>query len=218
MTNDYPHPVSQLLALGDTPMHDARNYLKMGFTREHIPDLIRLVEDDTMRDLEWNADGMPPPQVYAQVHAWRVLTQLDAVEAIPSFLGLLHRIDDDDDDFIGEEIPRILGTLGAPAIDPCRDYLADKSRNIYARVAAAHALDMVAKHHPETRDVCVQALMSTLEDYREDDETVNGFTLSYLADLKAVEAAPLAQEIFEAECVELEIAGDYEDYQIRVGY
>jgi hypothetical protein len=217
MTETYPHPISELLALGETRMHEQRNYLKMGFTSEHIPDLIRLVDDEELRDMPWDEDGNVPPQVYAQVHAWRTLTQLNAAEAVPSFIGLLHFIDEDDDDFIGEEIPRMLGKLGAPAIESCRDYLADINNNLFSRVGAGYALSEIGQQHPETRDACVQALTSTLQDYQNDDETVNAFTLSYLADLKAVEAAPLAEEIFKADRAELEVAGDYEDYQIEVG-
>ena len=217
MVENDTHPVSQLLTLGETPIHASRNYLKMGFTREHIPDLIRLVKDKELRNLPWDEKGNVPPQVYAQVHAWRVLAQLGAVEAIPSFIALLHYIDDDDDDYIGEEMPIMLGKLGAPAIEPCREYLADQSHSTFARVAAGYALSEVGKQHPETRDACIQALISTLEGYQNDDETVNAFTLSYLAELRAVEAAPLAEEIFKAGRAELEVAGDYEDYQIRVG-
>jgi len=217
MTLDDIQPVSQLLTLGETPIHGSRNYLKMGFTREHIPDLIHLVEDEELRNLPWDEKGNVPPQVYAQVHGWRTLAQLGAVEAIPSFIALLHYIDEDDDDYIGEEIPIMLGKLGAPAIDACREYLADQSHSTFARVAASYALSEIGKQHPETRDACVQALISTLRDYQSDDETVNAFTLSYLAELKAVEAAPLVEEIFKAGRAELEVAGDYEDYQIRVG-
>ena len=217
MAENDTHPVSQLLTLGETPIHGSRNYLKMGFTREHIPELIRLVEDKELRNLPWDEKGNVPPQVYGQVHAWRALAQLGADEAIPSFIALLHYIDEDDDDYIGEEIPIMLGKLGAPAIEPCREYLADQSHSTFARVAAGYALSEIGKQHPETRDACVQALISTLRDYQNDDETVNAFSLSYLAELKAVEAAPLAEEIFKAGRAELEVAGDYEDYQIRVG-
>jgi hypothetical protein len=217
MTNNYFEPVEQLLTLGETRIHEKRNYLKLGFTSEHIPDLIRLVEDEELRDMPWDEDENVPPQVYAQVHAWRILAQLNAAEAVPSFIGLLHFIEDDDDDFVGEEIPRMLGQLGLPAIEACRAYLADINRNIFSRVAAAHALEEIGQQHPETRGACVQALMSTLQDYKNDDETVNGFTLSFLSDLKAVEAAPLAEKIFKAKRADLKIAGDYEDYQIRVG-
>ncbi len=217
MAENATQPVSQLLTLGETHIHDSRNYLKMGFTHEHILELIRLVEDKEMRNLPWDEKGKVPPQAYAQVHAWRALAQLGAVEAIPAFIALLHYIDEDDDDYIGEEIPIMLGKLGAPAIDPCREYLADQSHSTFARVAAGYALSEVGKQHPETPDSCIRALVSTLQDYQSDEVTVNAFTLSYLAELKAVEAAPLAEEIFKAGCAELEVAGDYEDYQIRVG-
>jgi hypothetical protein len=217
MAENATYLVSQLLTLGETPIHGSRNYLKMGFTREHIPDLIRLVEDEELRNLPWDEKGNVPPQVYAQVHAWRALAQLGAGEAIPCFTALLHYIDEDNDDYIGEEIPVMLGKLGVSAMDPCREYLADSSHSTFARVAAGYALSEIGKQHPETRDACVQALMSTLQDYQNDDETVNAFSLSYLAELKAVEAAPLAEEIFKAGRAELEVAGNYEDYQIRVG-
>src|SRR5690349_3596905 len=217
MTENDIHLVSQLLTLGETDIHASRDYLKMGFTREHIPDLIRLVDDKELRNSPWDEKGNVPPQVYAQVHAWRVLAQLGAVEAIPSFIALLHYIDEDDDDYIGEEIPIMLGKLGVTGIDSCREYLADSSHSTFARVAAGYALSEIGKQHPETRDTCVQALIYTLQDYQDDDETVNAFSLSYLAELKAVEAAPLAEEIFKAGRAEIEVAGDYEDYQIRVG-
>lgn len=218
MNNEnYPHPVSLLLALGETPVHEMPDYLSMGFTRAHIPDLLRLVEDDVLRDLPWDEQENVPPQVYAQVHAWRALAQMGAVEAIPALIGLLHFVDDDDDDYVGEEIPIMLGKLGAPAIQPCREYLADQNHNEFARISAGHALAEIGTQHPETRDACVQALISTLEDYQNDNETVNAFTLSYLADLKAAEAAPLAKEIFEADRADESVAGDYEDFQIYTG-
>ena len=217
MAENYFPPVSDLLSLGETGIHDMDSDRYQGFTREHIPELIRVVEDEELHYAEWKEDGTLAQEIYAQVHAWRVLTKLGAVEAIPAFIGLLHSIDDDDDDYIGEEIPVMLGQLGAPAIDPCREYLADRSHGIFARVAAAHALSQIGKQHPETRDACVRALMSTLEGYQKDDETVNGFTLSYLGELQAVEAAPLAKQIYEQGHAELVIAGDYEDYQIKVG-
>jgi len=174
MTETYPPPVDKLLTLGETRIHDQRNYLKMGFTHANIPDLIRLVEDWELSDMPWDENGNVPSQVYAQVHAWRALAQLGAIEAIPAFIGLLRFIDEADDDFVGEEIPVMLGKLGAPAIEPCRAYLAKQEHDVYGRIATGHALSEIGKGHPETHDACVQAMMSTLEDYRNDDETVNG--------------------------------------------
>lgn len=141
---------------------------------------------------------------------------MGVMEAIPAFIGLLHFVDDDDDDYVGEEIPVMLGKLGAPAIQPCREYLSDQNQGEYARISAGHALAEIGTQHPETRDACVQALISTLEGFRNDNETVNAFTLSFLADLNAAEAAPLAKEILEADRADESVAGDYEDFQISV--
>lgn len=217
MTGDYPEPVAKLLTLGESEIHDEDDYLKMGFTRADIPELIRLVEDEELRSLPWGENGEVPPEVYAQVHAWRMLGQLEAVEAIPALIRQLRWIDIDQDDYVGEEIPVVLGKIGAAAIQPCREALADRSKHEFERIAAGAALAEIGKQHPEARQACVQALMSTLENYRDDDETINAFTLSDLADLEAVEAAPLAKEIFEAECADESVMGDYEDFQVEVG-
>jgi len=217
MTENYTEPVVQLLTLGETDLHADQDYLGMGFTREHILELIRLVEDESLRSLPVDENGNSRPETYAQVHAWRTLAQLGAVEAIPTYLGLLHFLDDEQDDFVGEEIPEILGKLGQAAIEPCRTYLSNQENGHSARLAAALALSEIGLNHPESRDACVQALMSSLEDYQNDDKTVNAFTLSYLSDLKAVEAAPLAEAMFADKCVDKSIAGDFEDFQVRAG-
>jgi len=57
MVETYPSPVDKLLTLGETRIHDQRNYLKMGFTHAHIPDLIRLVEDEELYYMEWEDES-----------------------------------------------------------------------------------------------------------------------------------------------------------------
>lgn len=217
MSGDFPETVAKLLTLGQADIHDEGDYLKMGFTQADIPELIRLVEDTELRSLPWDDDGEEPAEVYAQMHAWRTLGQLGAVEAIPALIRQLRWIDIDQDDYAAEEIPVVLGKIGAATIQPCRDALADRANGEYERNAAGTALAEIGKQHPETRQACVQALMSTLENYQDDDETINAFTLTNLADLEAVEAAPLAKEIFAAGCADESIMGDYEDFQVKVG-
>jgi len=39
----------------------------------------------------------------------------------------------------------------------------------------------------------------------------------YLVDLKAVEIAPLVEQAYQADVVDLSVLGDYEDFQIEVG-
>jgi hypothetical protein len=78
------------------------DYLALGLGPEHIPDLIRMATDEK---LHW-ADS-ESLEVWSPIHAWRALGQLRAESTVEPLLGLLHRIDDDQDDWVGEEIPEV---------------------------------------------------------------------------------------------------------------
>jgi hypothetical protein len=72
----YTDPVSKLLTLGRPDNQGWHNYLKMGFARDDIPELIRLVEDKKLRWME-KPDDIPEDEDitewYGQIHAWRAL-------------------------------------------------------------------------------------------------------------------------------------------------
>jgi hypothetical protein len=107
--------------------------------------------------------------------------------------------------------------IGVPSIQPSLEYLLDPSHGTYARIAAAKTLSEIGTRHPETRDDCVRSLIAALEKYRENDETVNAFIISYLMTLKAAEAAPLVEKAYLEDLVEIGVCGDYEEFQIQVG-
>src|SRR5512145_3179096 len=107
--NNYTEPVSKLLGLG-FPTDPWQDYLALGLTSAEIPELIRLVEDHDLRILEPPADlgdDEDLPEWYAQIHAWRALAQLKAEAAIPAILGTLWQIDEEEDDWIGEDAEEV---------------------------------------------------------------------------------------------------------------
>ncbi|MEA3345309.1 MAG: SEC-C domain-containing protein [Chloroflexota bacterium] len=210
---NYPEPVSELLTMGDCRgMREWPDYLELGLGPEHIPDLIRMALDE---DLNWaDSDSL---EVWAPVHAWRALAQLGAEEAIEPLTRLLPRIDEYDDDWVGEELPDVFGLIGPAAVPTLRDYLADASHGLWARVAAAHSLGTIGERHPQARSECVESLTATLRRFAEHDRTLNAFIISYLVDLKAVEAASLMERAFNADCVDLSVEGDWQDVQVRLG-
>jgi hypothetical protein len=57
----------------------------------------------------------------------------------------------------------------------------------------------VGKANPESRPDCVRALEGGLEHFARNDITVNSFLISYLADLKAAEAAPTVERAYQAD-------------------
>jgi hypothetical protein len=219
MTNSYTEPVSKLLKLGrpDEPWQD---YLALGITSGDIPELMRLLEDHELRVME-PPDDLPDdadlPEWYAQIHAWRALGKLKAVEAVPAILGVLHQVDDEDDDWIGEDADEVFALIGPAAIGPVAEYLQDETNSMYARVSAAESLRAIGETYPETRDECAGLLASVLENYKENDEGLNGFIIFDLVRLKAVEYIDLIEEAFKAESVDEMIMGDFEDVQVELG-
>ena len=92
MTTTYSSPVDKLLTYGDCrDFREWPDYLELGLTQEHIPELIRMGTDE---ELNWaDSDSL---EVWAPVHAWRALGQLQAEEAIEPLMNLFHELEDSD--------------------------------------------------------------------------------------------------------------------------
>ena len=91
----------------------------MGFTREYISELIRLLEDKELRRMESPADLSEDGDLtewYGQSYAWRALAQLKAKEAIPALLSILQEIDEYQDDWYGDESFEVFPMIGSAAI------------------------------------------------------------------------------------------------------
>ncbi len=210
---EYLPPVNQLLTLGDARgQSEWPNYLELGIGPEHIPALIRMATDESLN----NADS-ESAEVWAPVHAFRALGQLHAAEAVEPLLGLLHRVDDFNDDAVGEELPEVFGLIGAPAIPALAAYLVDSRHGTFARVAAQESLANIAKQHPETRDQVAGALTRQLERFAENDRYLNGDLIHNLVELGATETAPLIEQAFAAGRVDEAVRGDWEDIQVDLG-
>ena len=210
---DYAPPVDKLLTLGDPSGERIwRDYRPLGISTEQIPDLIRMALDENL-----NMADSASKEVWAPVHAWRALGQLRAQAAIEPLLNLFRRIDENDDDWVGEDLPRAYGMIGATAIPALAAYLADKSHGLWARVGASSAVGKIGKQYPESRAESATALTRQLEHFSENDPVLNGSLLADLLDLNAVESAPVIERAFAAGTVEEEIAGDWEDVQVEFG-
>lgn len=164
---------------------------------EHIPDPIRMATDPDLND-----GPSESSEVWAPVHAWRILGLLQAEAAAGPLTGLFRRIDDDDDDAVGEELPKAFGVLGPAAIPVLTQYLLDKAHGVYARVAAAHSLAAIGGRHAEARLVCIDALAQALARPAGEGTSFNAFVISFLIELRAVEAQEVMARAFAAEAVD----------------
>ena len=209
--NSYASPVNRLLSLGEPRRNESRDYAALGISSDAVPELIRMATDEALND-----GPQKSKLVWAPVHAWRALGQFRAPEAIAPLLTLFQRADDSDD-WVMSDLPEALALIGAPAIEPIANFLADSTRGEWARVTAADALGHIGQAHPDLRADCVARLAKQLEKIADQPETVNTFVISALWDLRAVEAMPVIERAFASGRVDESVNGDLEDVQIHFG-
>ena len=218
MTNEpnrYSPPVDRLLTYGDCrTMRDWPNYLELGLTVEHVPELIRMIADE---DLHFADSG--GPEVWAPVHAWRALGQLRTEAAIQPLIELLEFFDNEieGDEYVVEELPKVFGLIGRAALPALAAYLQNDEYLTQSRTTAANSLRRVAEQDATVRDEVVALLSRQLAQFDGQDEGFNGFLISDLVDLRATEALPVIELAFAAGAVDEMIRGDWEDVQIEFG-
>ena len=224
MSNEvlYPPPLDRLKELGRP--NTTRNWAKskqdyvaeMGLAGEHIPGLIRIAR-------QWFAwyreeeDGPDEPGLWAPIHAWRALGQLQAVEAVEPLLGMMDGLADTEDDWYLEEFPEVFALIGPEASDALLRYVADPSHGVYPRTVAGGGLTRMAERQPDCRAVAVAAIGNALADYEENDITLNAFLVGHLLRLEAVEQAELIERAFAAERVDDEVCGYWGDVRQELG-
>jgi hypothetical protein len=211
----YLPPVSGLLTLGESAARQQPwpDYLAMGFTAGHVPELIRMASDPELASADTES-----LEVWGGLHAWRALGQLRAEAAITPLIRLLRQADDDD--WVGMEVPEVLGMIGPAAFEPLRAAMAEWARDdVDPWIAnfAADSLKEIASRFPEMRAPVVEALRRQLSRHARQDPDLNALIVGCLMDMKAAEAAPEIEAAFAAGAIAVRIVGDWEDVQVDLG-
>ena len=107
----YPAPLDRLQALGldETEQPASIDYRELGSGPNDVPALIRIATDRRY-------ETAMLPTAWAPLHACRALGAMRAVEAIEPLMSVLDRAGDDD--WLLEDLPRILGLIGRAS---CRE-------------------------------------------------------------------------------------------------
>lgn len=216
----YARDVTSLLKIGDPREAESiESYqAQFGIGQEHVSDLIRMVGDEML-----NRADQDSTEVWAPLHAWRALGELQAEVAIEPILEALNVASIYDDDWACEELPEILGKIGPSCIQPANAFILDDARNEWARTGAARCLEEVANNHAESRDACIASLWSALDALikhptAQELTIVITSVINSLVELKSTEAMGSIERAFELgladelwrgdwECVRAEILG-----------
>lgn len=209
----YPPPVDQLLGLGATGDRAPTawlDYRSLGLSREHIPDLIRMVQD---RELLESREDVA---VYAPGHAARALAQLQAVEAADALLDVLEYERSRNRDWTIGEFEELLGSFDPAILPKLIAFLQDASHQYIARGVVAGAMGLIAARFPERRSEVVETFGAHLR-VPGGDAGLNGFILAALLDLGAAEALPDIEAAFVGQRIDPVIAGDWDYVQWYLG-
>lgn len=198
-TSDLKQLLAELRRGGRKPNRILLDRIK-SYGQDAVHPLIGLAVDEKLHTADSNS-----PEVWAPLHAIRLLGKLGASEAIEPLLPLFEWVDDD---YLAETLSEAFGGIGSPAVEPLRTLLFDRTKDVFARVRAAEALSKIGQRHRETRSVVVNALVARLDPVESQsprDEILNGFVIAELLHMKAVEAAPAIRRAFDEDRVDASI-------------
>lgn len=211
--NTYSNRLQPLLRLGKLKRTQQRiDYAaRFKLTNEDELELLLMAED---RDLNFRKPQ--DPAVWAPIHAVRALAQVGTINMIEPLFDLLDVASNEDDDWMAIEIPRTLATLGKAAFTPVEGFLVDISRDEWARNQLACFYSECYDQHPALRGALIDNARKLLADFNRHDPIFNGFLVSELMHLHAVEALPTIRMAFNGKAVETDICGEYEDVEANI--
>ncbi|MEW4569946.1 hypothetical protein AB1L88_18945 [Tautonia sp. JC769] len=212
----YQPPLDQLLRLGEVELGtEGPDYRAMGIGPEHVPELTRMATDaDLFAQLD--REDVDEAQAWACEHALKAIAQLRAVEAVGPLLADYARMIDVHDFWV-EELAEVMETLGPGALPDLERSFEDPANEHRLRSGLCESFTKIALAHPESRERVVAFLTRMLAEHPETDETLNGFIVATLLDLEATEAAPAIEAAFEANRVDISIAGDWPIVRYELG-
>ncbi len=149
------------------------------------------------------------------MHAWRVLGQLRADAAVLPLLAYLKAFDEDD--LAMQELPVVFGMIGPPAIPHITGFLSDPALPTIPAGTAMEGLKEIAARHPACREECIGILVKIIDSDVYADKSTNGFAVSSLIDMAAVEAIDPIRAAYGRKSVDISICGDVEDVELELG-
>ncbi|GAB1420681.1 hypothetical protein MASR2M15_07920 [Anaerolineales bacterium] len=175
----YQYPLNQLLTLGSILGEKNRpDYLSMGFQTDDIPELIRM-----STDYELMAGHESDPKIWAAVHAWRVLGELGALEAVSPLLNLYHELPGSL--WTPKELPLVFAQIGPRAIQVLEKYLQDEGNNAFARIKVVRSLETMARQHQQEHQRILSILAEQLTAHQQNSESLNAYLVRSLVNLDA---------------------------------
>jgi hypothetical protein len=132
-------------------------------------------------------------------------------------IQLMRGIDDDESDWLMDDLPRALGQLGEAALDPLEKLLLDETAGVWTRSRTAGLIGEIAEKLPAHRARAVEALAKQLQKFKTAPPIINSGVVAALVELKAVEKADLIRSACVYGTVEEDYVGTWEQIREELG-
>lgn len=185
------------------------DYSKLGITSSDAKLLVALIKDKEGEFAESEEDDYWVP-----LHAWRALKPLmpGGLESLIDGFNLFC-----EDEWAQDEIPGVIAAARNAAIEPLVDFILNTRNESQARFMAIDALSQVGHTHSFLRAKAIENLSNCVQTLKSTDGAINGFVISHLVDLKAVDTQAVIQAAFAEGRVDMSVSGDLEDVEIGLG-
>jgi hypothetical protein len=213
----YAEPVHQLMLIGRPVLSPEEkewpDYLQQfQLTKTHIPELIRMSTDEILYHLpEDRTEG------YANIHAWRALGQLKAIEALTPMLTFLTKPESEFNEWANEDFPVIFAMFGPEALLTLQSFLTESSHSESSRITILSAIQNICQKYQKSRTDGINIIMKQLKKLESSSEGLNGFLVGALIQEKVLEAVPLIEKAYAADCVDELVCGTLEDVLVDIG-
>jgi hypothetical protein len=201
VSEPYQPPLDALLTLGERDSEELDELRKeLGIGQEHLPELLTMARDRALHTAK--SESL---EVWAPLHAIAILGQLDLAEHIAELMPLF----DVESDWLTEDLPPIMRTVGEPAIAPLKAYLEDTTRYGWGHARVAESLQEIGSQHPDLRNQVVQIVDIVLDDAESySTEAVTG-AVGALIDLRAIESLSAIRRVYEQNLVDELVYGPW---------
>jgi hypothetical protein len=216
MMTDTPYSeiLDRLDKLDGSPYEiDKYDFLELGITTAHIPNLIETILDD-----KYYFDESTEASI-AHLFAYVALGQLKTDAAIDGLmLGVRKWSNSNWFEWFTEGMPDIFAKIGISAVPRLIRELQDTSQIVDVRMTSIQYLESIAQKYPEVRDRCVEVMVAELEKFADNDPELNGGLVGSLVyEFKAIEAVSLIEAAYTANRVDPAFPGNWDNVQVELG-
>jgi len=198
--------IDLLFSLGKVERHrDWVDYRKLGFEADDIPQLIQLL---SLTELRESAE----PQLvheFAPIHAWRILGQLQHIDAVAPLIELLPSFRDND--WAISELPQVFGMIGSAAIKPLSNCALDLTQAEIARVLAMDSLIDISYVEPHTREEIISLFSDLIGLADRQSQRFNGLLVVNLIELQKDVFSRDIRDLYQRNLVDTLLAGDIDE-------